>query len=291
MTRNIKAAIAIGALIFLAGMMQIWDKYFTLHLEDVDFFPVGEVPPNLVIFRPTHFANFEPQQNNLYDYKTEAGGISGVNLSLQQIIETAYSDEGHIVTPTEIYDHYGIRAGTGYSGYSASYPEWKILCISEARIVFPPNMPTNKFDYILTAPGTSEGFLKKIVKDKFGYVAHWETMNTKVLALKVEKPNAPGLQISSFQINTNGGASKFNIPDGTLIHCKIDILIVPLECYFNQPVLDETGLTNFYDMDREENLFTSTDKTTVNQTLKNLGLVLEPTNEPVRLLVVKKTGW
>jgi hypothetical protein len=288
MTRNIKAAIAIGALIFLAGMMLIWQKYLAPHLEDMDFFPGREVPPNLVVIRPTHFPNIEPQQNHLYNYQTEAGGLSGVNLSLQQIIETAYSHEGHIITPTKIIDFNGIRAGYDYYVGSAGGP--KILCISEARIVFPPNMPTNKFDYILTAPGTSEELLQKAAKDKFGYVAHWETMNTKVLALKVERPNAPGLQISSFQINTNRHASLFNIPDGTLVHCKIDILIVPLECYFNQPVLDETGLTNFYDIHRENNLFTSTDKTTINQTLKNLGLVLEPTNEPVRLLVVKKTG-
>jgi uncharacterized protein (TIGR03435 family) len=52
-----------------------------------------------------------------------------------------------------------------------------------------------------------------------------------------------------------------------------------------QPVLNETGLTNFYDFRWS---FALTNRVQINGSLANLGLSLEPTNEPVQMLVVEK---
>ncbi len=150
--------------------------------------------------------------------------------------------------------------------------------VSEARIIFPANMPSAKFDYLVTMSDKPEEHLQAAIKKKFNYIAHWEMRDADALALKIEVPNAPGLQISTNTVR------KYR--NGMFTHYKIGVLIGPLEYNFKQPVLDETGLTNFYDFYWHFPVLDS--KASIEHLLANLGLELEPTNEPIEMLVVEK---
>jgi hypothetical protein len=249
MTQKTKAAIATGVVILLlVATALIWRKYSTPPLKDSDFFVGDKSPPNLVVIRPTHFVHQDTQREGTA-FKNAAGKyvryIVGRNVSFQEMIEDAYGTETQFV--------------------------------SEARIVFPPNLATKKFDYLVTMPEKPEEHLQAAIKKQLGYSARWEMRNTDALALKLEMPNAPGLQISTNTVRKYKG--------GNFTHYKVGTLIRSLEFDFKQPVLNETGLTNFYNFYWS---FGQTNQNAVKTMLANLGLGIGLTNEPLQMLVVEK---
>ncbi len=250
MPQKTKVPIVTGVVILLlVAAVLIWRKHSIPPLKDSDFFVGDKSPPNLVVIRPTHFAHQDTQRNGTV-FKNAAGRnvsyIVGRNASFQEMIEDAYGSE------------------TQY--------------VSEARIVFPPNLPANKFDYLVTTSDKPEEHLQAAIKKQLGYSARWETRNMDVLALKVEKPDVPGLQIST---NTIHGYR-----NGMFTHYKIGNVVRTLEYYFKQPVLDETGLTNYYDFGWN---LAPTNQVQINGSLANLGLGLDSINEPLQMLVVEKS--
>src|SRR6185312_3318287 len=106
---------------------------------------------------------------------------------------------------------------------------------SVSRIIFPSDMPTNQFDYLVTVAEKTHEELQAAIKSKFGYMAHRQKMDMDVLALKVETPNSPNLITST---NNNR-----NYIGGKLTHFNVNVLVWPLENRLQQPVMDETGLT------------------------------------------------
>jgi len=226
----------------------VWKFSHAPQLKDSDFFVGDKSPPNLVIIRLTHFAHQDTQREGT-SFKNAAGKyvsyIVGRNVSFQEMIEDAYGNETHSV--------------------------------SEARIIFPPNLPTNKFDYLVTTLDKPEEHLQTAIKKQLGYSAHWETRNMDALALKIETPDAPGLQISTNNVR--------KYKEGNFTHYKIGTLVRSVEFDFRQPVLNETGLTNFYDFYWS---FGQTNQDEVKTMLANLGFGLEFTNEPLQMLVVEK---
>jgi uncharacterized protein (TIGR03435 family) len=64
-----------------------------------------------------------------------------------------------------------------------------------------------------------------------------------------------------------------------------------LESSFKQPVVDRTGMTNFYDFSVEMNWHgpNGPDHQQLESLLGNLGLKLEPATESIRMLVVEET--
>jgi uncharacterized protein (TIGR03435 family) len=251
MTPKTKVAITTGAVILiLAATALMWKMFSTPPLKHSDFFLGDKSPPNLVVIRPTHFIRPEDQMgDSSAQFKNAAGKevkyISGLGVSFQELIEGAYGNDPQFV--------------------------------SEARFVFPPNVPTIKFDYLVTTPDKPEDHLQAEIKRQLGYSAHWETRNTNVLALKVETPDASGLQISTNTIR--------RYRNWMLTHYQIGIIVETLESCLKQPVLNETGLTNFYDFRWS---FAPTNRVQINGSLANLGLSLEPTHEPVQMLIVEK---
>lgn len=149
---------------------------------------------------------------------------------------------------------------------------------SEPRVIFPPNMPEGQFDYLVTVPDKQKERLQAMIKEKWGYTAHAEKRDVDVLALKVKTPDATGLQAST---NT---AQRWQ--RGRLMHYNVSILVWPTENRLKQIVVNETGLTNFYDFNWN---FGPRDRATIDKMLANLGLGLEPKTESVSVLVVEKT--
>lgn len=145
------------------------------------------------------------------------------------------------------------------------------------RMVLPPDAPTNNFDFLVTVPTNQEQQLQAAIRKTLGYTGHKETRDMEVLALEIKSPDLPGLKIST---STNS-----SIPWGRLVHYRIGFVARQLERRLQQPVMNETGLTNYYDFDWD---FTPHDRATLDQMLAHLGLGLESKKEPVEVLVVER---
>ena len=145
------------------------------------------------------------------------------------------------------------------------------------RMVLPPDAPTNNFDFLLTVSTNQDKQLQAAIRKTLGYSAHVETRTTNILALEIKSPDLPGLKIST--------SSNSSIPWGRLVHYRVGYVAWQLEGRLQQPVINKTGLTNFYDFDWD---FTPHDRATLDKMLAHLGLGLEAKTEPVEVLVVEK---
>jgi RNA polymerase sigma factor (sigma-70 family) len=161
----------------------------------------------------------------------------------------------------------------------------------------------NGFDLMLTLTNHPQEALQLEIKEHFGVVAHLELIETNVLILKVVKTNAPGLKPGKgfeAQVNVEGNSfisgSDYSITNSL----GLKRLQMGLEYYFYKPVLDETGLKDFYDIflswNRKPlaNLQSPTESIEKNRELikqallDQLGLELVATNMPIEMLVVEK---
>lgn len=153
------------------------------------------------------------------------------------------------------------------------------------RVSIPDDAPKRNYDFIST--GTQERF-KKAVTRETGFSAHEETRDEDVLALKVENPNLPGMTVSGPDEKMN---SNFKNGRMYLSHLGMQVLASELEAILKTPVVDETGLTNYYNCSLAWNRSMRVDKFNQDQLGKIIGewgLGLEPDNESVEMLVVKK---
>ena len=160
------------------------------------------------------------------------------------------------------------------------------------QIVLPPEAPTGRFDLLLTTPKNSRELLREEIRKQFGLVAHPETRDTDVLVLRVVQTNAPALKISA-----GGGPGIWENRDSLkLVGYKMsdpsgyDISHVVAE-FLNKPVIDETGLTDAYDVDVKWNLRlrgTAMQKEIERVMHDELGLSITPENRPLEMLVVER---
>ena len=147
--------------------------------------------------------------------------------------------------------------------------------------------PKGAFDYLVTVPDRQQERLQAAVKKKLGYTAHWENRDTDVLLLETRMPDPPAFKLSTA---TNGNVSLKN-RKYQFTHMRPAFMLGILESNFKQPVLDRTGLTNFYDFSVEMNWRgpNGPDQQQLENILGNLGLKLEPATESIRMLVVEET--
>ena len=155
-----------------------------------------------------------------------------------------------------------------------------------SQIIPPATQPPGHFDFLVTVPDPFPEHFKAAIQKQLGYTAHWETRNTKVLLLETQTPLPSGLRVST----TKGENVSFNNGKLEFTHARLGSLLGFLEQYLNQPVLDRTGLTNFYDFSIERNwpIPGSPDPMTTEKIIKGLGFKLVPGNESVPMLVVEK---
>ena len=153
------------------------------------------------------------------------------------------------------------------------------------RISLPPGAPKNNFDFVLAAP---QERLKAAVLKETGYSAHTEQQDTDVLALKVEDPNSQGLTLSALNEKDNS-----NFKNGRLYftHVKLHDVTDGLEGILKTPVVDETGLTNYYDFSMAWSRGMNPNNLTQDQLSKIIGawgLGLETDTKTIEMLVVKR---
>lgn len=121
-----------------------------------------------------------------------------------------------------------------------------------------------------------------------GLAGSFETVETNVLLLKVKRRNSPGLKISSATV----GKTDIGNPYFSAVKGQINSLAGALEeNVFQIPVINRTGLTNFYDFNLSWQPLdpTSSKIDILNRALiDQLGLELVPSREPVEMLIVEK---
>jgi len=159
-----------------------------------------------------------------------------------------------------------------------------------SRVILPPDAPAGGFDFLVTTSGEVRQHLREAIKNELGYTAHSETRDTDVLILNVSNPSLPGLTVS-----TADESSDVSHKDGKLYftHEQISSILDGLSLGFDKPVIDQTGLTNYYDFSVVWN--EARDKAMhkgawhldrARTALANWGLGLETANMPLDMCVV-----
>jgi uncharacterized protein (TIGR03435 family) len=113
-----------------------------------------------------------------------------------------------------------------------------------SQVVMPAKAPKGHYDFVVTKPGHVRDRLKKMIESEFHYTAHRESQNTDVFVLTVSDPALPGLAPSA-----DDKDSGLSYKDGKLYfkHQTVSRIVDGLSQGLNEPVLDQTGLTNAYD--------------------------------------------
>lgn len=160
------------------------------------------------------------------------------------------------------------------------------------QMILPQDLPKGQYDLLLTTTNNPRQDLRDEIRKQFGLVAHTEMRDKDVLVLRCTNPNAPGLKVS-----TNGNSSswqqgaavftgyKMSGLDGADVAHEIGIRA-------KMPVIDETGLTNSYDITFhwDATLQGDAQKENIMRGLKEqLGLELIPSRRPIEMLIVEKT--
>ncbi|MGO8837374.1 MAG: TIGR03435 family protein [Limisphaerales bacterium] len=154
------------------------------------------------------------------------------------------------------------------------------------RMVLPKDCPNDNFDFMYTLAGNPTEALKAEIKKQFGLVAHREVRQTDILLAKTTNPNAPGLKITNGKENQQIGNFRNIVFKGV----QIDALRRWLEAITEMPVIDQTGLTNYYDITVNWKPHAGqSEEDAIRQILPGqFGVELVPTNMPIEMLVVEK---
>lgn len=158
------------------------------------------------------------------------------------------------------------------------------------QVSLPPGTPSGHFDFLVTRPAQVRQQLRRAIEKELGYKAHQEMRETEVFILTVSNPALPGLTPS-----TEGETSDATFKDGQLhfTHKAMDYIVDGLEQGLDLPVLDQTGLTNYYDFSLAWNEKVQKavengqlDRERTRKFFASLGLDLEVTNIPMEMYVV-----
>lgn len=194
-----------------------------------------------------------------------------------------YSDNGAVCRNfnsdaiNQIISHNSNIAGLMEFAYSYYSPPDPIL---------PDGVPTNNYDLMLTLRRHSLEALQKAIRQKFGLVAHRETMETNALCLTVTDPKLLALHASksgSKRMFKNG--KKFVFYSNSPISLEAQYL----ELFFYQRVVLQPGLSGSYDITYQWHS-ADTMQQEISNELARAGLQLVPTNMPIEVLVVEKAN-
>jgi uncharacterized protein (TIGR03435 family) len=249
-----KTAIVAGAVVLLAAGTTTVLVKFNPTINDsffkTEYQSLLDVPPNISIIRPTHFAKEGGGSYWLYSPVNKAVGR---NVSLEEMLDSAYD-------------------------------------FSSSRMILPANLPTGHFDYLITKPHDVKEEFQSRIKRQFGLAGREEMRETDVLLLELKTSNAPNVNLSAggngFTSRSGGAFSGTNQPISQLAAFAEGIFHLPVldqtgltnNFDFNL-VWDEYGKKRG-DYPNLEGL----KRALINQ----LGLELVPTNMPIEMLVVEK---
>jgi uncharacterized protein (TIGR03435 family) len=162
-------------------------------------------------------------------------------------------------------------------------------------MILPPGLPSGKFDFLLTVPDPKAA-LREEIRKKFGVVAHSEMRETDVFIVRTAGRAGPALRTSvtgrpwvssqSGKISVTGFKMSGQPGEPGIADC--------LEMLFGKPVIDESGLSDTYDLEltwpaRFDIPRSIEQKKQVERALREqAGLELVPARRTIPLLVVEK---
>jgi uncharacterized protein (TIGR03435 family) len=157
---------------------------------------------------------------------------------------------------------------------------------SQARMITATALPAGTYDFIANLTNDSAPALQQQINRQFGLVERYETIETNVYLLTLQNPNAPQLKRARTSRNTfvtcSPGDGKYQC-----VNQPISALSRFLEDALQTPVIDQTGLTNHYNI----NVNGSSNREKLKQTvLDKVGLELVPSRMPIEFLVVDKAN-
>jgi len=181
----------------------------------------------------------------------------------------------------------GKRMGTGLPAQDIVAA---VYGTHSARTIFPTTLPEGRYDIIASLPSGNFEALQQVMKHKWGVVGKSETRNADVMLLKVKSPDATKTLKRSKRAN---GSSMFWKDSANRLgfqNQSLTAIAGKAEALSTFPVIDETGLTNSFDFDLNCKATDIENRNwdNVNQALDALGLELEPSREPIEMLVVEK---
>ena len=159
---------------------------------------------------------------------------------------------------------------------------------SSERTVFPADMPTDHYD-VLSTGRNGDDLVKKELERRYSLGAHVEVRQTNVLLLEVQNSNPPNLKRNTTR---NDPASWTGSDHQTTIHNQdLTFFFNNIESYVGVPVRNATGLNGRYDLELDWKRRPGESEKDAYQRalLEQLGLVLVPSQESIKMLIVEKT--
>jgi uncharacterized protein (TIGR03435 family) len=156
-------------------------------------------------------------------------------------------------------------------------------------MIVPTELPTEKYDFLITLPSDPWQSLKTELQKQFGLATHKELREVAVLQLRSKTAEHPGLKASTskqtFSFTKPGEWGVGNLPISSIAN--------RLQGEFGQIVTDHTGITGRYDFTFSwkwnQGLDKADEQERIRQALLDqLGLELVPSREPIEMLVVEK---
>ena len=205
------------------------------------------------------------------------------------------------IVPTKFNKDGGIACDERVGAIGIAQPLKEIIQTAygkdKFRTMVSTELPTTKYDFFAKLPGKNqveptrwnEAFQEEI-KNQFGLVGELELKVTPVLVLKLKPESTHKFE----QSNTmkNGIATTQQSGQFSCFEQPISTLDSYLEQYFKTPIVDQTGLTNNYDyaVTWDEPTPDKQNPAGLKQALLDqLGLELVSTNQPIEMLVIKKS--
>lgn len=155
---------------------------------------------------------------------------------------------------------------------------------TEGRIIVGAPIPGGEYDFMANLPHGAGPALQQEIKRQFGLIGRREMVETNVFLLTLRNSNAPELKPSTSRRGTTsnrtpseGSYSGVNVPISNLAEF--------LEYCLKTPVIDQTGLTNRFDI---EFVGGSEPEKLKQVVLKEVGLELVPARIPIEFLVIEK---
>lgn len=171
------------------------------------------------------------------------------------------------------------------SAYSRAYG------VPDSRVDVKATLPQTRLDVVVWAPPGDIRRFRRLVEaglgGAFGLAARAEDRQVDVQLLKVRNAGelklTPTASTGGSMMNTKGGPSRVT---ATMINQTATGLASVLEPCLGVPVLDETGLTGGYDFE----IILPKDLKEARESLRPLGLSLEPARRNLSYLVVESVG-
>lgn len=163
--------------------------------------------------------------------------------------------------------------------------------VRQDRILTNAPLPEGKYDFNITQPrgedGTISTLLQQALKSAFGLTGSRETNDVEVLLLKVKVPDAAGLVVSP----TPSGSFRYGPGDIEGMNVSMSAMAAALESCLKKPVLDETGLTNRYDVTlkwEQKSVNEPNSGGLLKALREQLGLDLEPATRPIEMVRIEQ---